>query len=116
MSAQFKAQAQEQRVAQPNGTREGKYFVLDNPYDTLQVAKIISSIIIHMIPNKSAEERIKMIVAHDEKGKPKVDKDGDPVYTTQVAFWLNKAADFGYKPDVPGLTQKTKISTVAKAK
>jgi hypothetical protein len=116
MSATFKAQVQEQAVAKPDGTRTGKYFVLDNPYDTLQVAKIISSIVIHMIPNKSAEDRIKMIVAHDDKGKPKVDKDGDPVYTPQVAFWLNKAVDFGYKPDVPGLTQKTKISTVAKAK
>jgi hypothetical protein len=116
MSAEFKAQAQEQSIEQPGGTRNTKFFVLDNPGDTLQISKVIGSIIVHTIPSKSAEDRIKMILQHGADGKPKVDKDGDPIYTTGVQFWLDMALTIGYKPDITGLTQKTKVSTVAKKK
>jgi len=116
MSAEFKAQAQEQKVEQPTGTREQKFFVLDAPGNTLQVSKIVGSIIIHMIPHKSAEDKIKMILKHDKNGKPALDKDGDPVYTDGVQFWLDQVAGLGYDPKIEGLTLKRKISTVAKTK
>jgi hypothetical protein len=69
-----------------------------------------------MIIGKSAEDKIKMVLQHGADGKPKVDKDGDPIYTPGVQFWLDMATTIGYKPDIAGLTQKTKVSTVAKTK
>lgn len=116
MSAEFKAQAAAQVIERPTGGRETKFFVLDNPADTFQVAKIIASIIAHAIPSKNAEERFEMVVQHGADGKPKVDKDGDPVYTPGVQFWLDMALTLGYKPELPGLTLKTKVTTIAKAK
>lgn len=120
ISAEFKAQAQEQRLEQPSGTRNKAVYLIDNPADMLRVGKIIGAIVAHAIPNMTPEAKFKSVIAHDKDGKAKFDKDGDPVYTDGVAFWLDLAAEIssksGYDLKIEGLRKKVKVSTVAKAK
>jgi len=116
LTAEFTAQAQGQNLVDPAGVRNSTYFTIDNPEDTVEVGRIIASIIMHTIPNKSKEDRIKMILKHDKDGKPLKDADGDPVYTDGVAYWLNLAAGMGYNLGAKGLTMRTKTRAINKKK
>lgn len=114
MSASFQAQAQEQNLTPAAGTRNKRIFLIENPGDTLTLSKIIGSIIIHTIPNLSAAQKIKMVIEHDKDGKMNLDKDGDPIYTPGVKYWLDTAATLSYKPEIKGLKEKIKVTTIAK--
>jgi hypothetical protein len=116
LSAEFKAQAQGQTLVEPANVRNSTYFTIDNPEDTVEVGRIIASIIMHTIPNKSKEDRIKMVLQHDKDGRPKKDEDGDPVYTPGVQFWLDMAASMGYNLGAKGLTMRTKTRAINKKK
>lgn len=120
LSSEFKAQAQEQRVEKPSGTRTTKMVLLQEPLDLVKVSKAIATIILHMIPDSrmTTEQKRKMIFAHDKSGNQILDDDGNPTYTKRVEGWLTYAEtldELSIKR-IDGLIIKERIKTVAKSK